>query len=69
MEAINGTERLEFRTSEKGVLNATMVLTDVMPSDRGEYSCLISNHPSLLYNTTTMVRVKGKHHHHHHGQG
>lgn len=57
-EAINGTHRLNFRDSEKGIANATIVMTEVQQSDRGLYTCFISNHPNIMYNSTTNVRVK-----------
>jgi len=56
--AVNGTHRLEFRDSEKGLPNATFVLTDIRQQDRGHYTCSISNHPELHFNSTTNVRVK-----------
>ena len=50
--------KLEMRTSPNGIINGTMVIRNLNQDDRGMYTCNLTNHPSLLFSTSTSLRVK-----------
>ncbi|KAF2352421.1 Immunoglobulin I-set [Trinorchestia longiramus] len=55
-----GAERVEFRTDEdndKAPENATVVISDIKPDDRGTYKCTIRS-DGIVKETQTYIRVK-----------